>query len=112
MDENSSLEVELLIESHFMDENSRLEVGLLIQSLHHTADVTQVSSFTLLLCVLTVVLLVLLCCRGEEWSYLRGGLTTLDRDYGIFNKIHHDIGTHVVHHLVSWELRRQQQQSL
>jgi fatty acid desaturase len=37
--------------------------------------------------------------RGEEWSYLRGGLTTLDRDYGIFNKIHHDIGTHVVHHL-------------
>jgi fatty acid desaturase len=38
-------------------------------------------------------------CRGEEWSYLRGGLTALDRDYGIFNKIHHDIGTHVVHHL-------------
>lgn len=38
-------------------------------------------------------------CRGEEWSYLRGGLTTLDRDYGIFNKVHHDIGTHVVHHL-------------
>ncbi|WIA29186.1 hypothetical protein OEZ86_011697 [Tetradesmus obliquus] len=37
--------------------------------------------------------------RGEQWSYLRGGLTTLDRDYGIFNKIHHDIGTHVVHHL-------------
>jgi acyl-lipid omega-3 desaturase len=37
--------------------------------------------------------------RGEEWSYLRGGLTTLDRDYGIFNKIHHDIGTHVIHHL-------------
>eukprot|EP00879_Flechtneria_rotunda_P020123 GHRR01021163.1.p1 GENE.GHRR01021163.1~~GHRR01021163.1.p1 ORF type:complete len:384 (+),score=68.40 GHRR01021163.1:70-1221(+) len=37
--------------------------------------------------------------RGAEWSYLRGGLTTLDHDYGIFNKIHHDIGTHVVHHL-------------
>ncbi|KAL4458696.1 hypothetical protein ABPG75_013561 [Micractinium tetrahymenae] len=37
--------------------------------------------------------------RGEEWSYFRGGLTTIDRDYGIFNKIHHDIGTHVVHHL-------------
>ncbi len=35
----------------------------------------------------------------QEWSYFRGGLTTLDRDYGIFNKIHHDIGTHVVHHL-------------
>ena len=37
--------------------------------------------------------------RGKEWNYLRGGLTTIDRDYGMFNKIHHDIGTHVVHHL-------------
>lgn len=37
--------------------------------------------------------------RGKEWNFLRGGLTTLDRDYGVFNKIHHDIGTHVVHHL-------------
>ncbi|EIE21058.1 omega-3 fatty acid desaturase [Coccomyxa subellipsoidea C-169] len=37
--------------------------------------------------------------RGEEWTYMRGGLSTIDRDYGIFNKIHHDIGTHVVHHL-------------
>ena len=37
--------------------------------------------------------------RGEEWSYLRGGLTTVDRDYGWINNIHHDIGTHVIHHL-------------
>lgn len=37
--------------------------------------------------------------RGEEWSYMRGGLSTIDRDYGAFNKVHHDIGTHVVHHL-------------
>ena len=37
--------------------------------------------------------------RGEEWSYLRGGLTTLDRDFGVFNKLHHNIETHVVHHL-------------
>jgi omega-3 fatty acid desaturase (delta-15 desaturase) len=37
--------------------------------------------------------------RGEEWNYMRGGLSTIDRDYGIFNNIHHDIGTHVVHHL-------------
>ncbi|RZS10493.1 hypothetical protein BHM03_00041735 [Ensete ventricosum] len=37
--------------------------------------------------------------RGKEWNYLRGGLTTLDRDYGWINNIHHDIGTHVVHHL-------------
>ncbi|KAI7727167.1 hypothetical protein M8C21_031465 [Ambrosia artemisiifolia] len=28
-----------------------------------------------------------------------GGLTTVDRDYGMFNNIHHDIGTHVIHHL-------------
>ncbi|KAF5747628.1 omega-3 fatty acid desaturase chloroplastic-like [Tripterygium wilfordii] len=37
--------------------------------------------------------------RGKEWSYLRGGLTTLDRDFGMINNIHHDIGTHVIHHL-------------
>ncbi|GAB4827610.1 Omega-3 fatty acid desaturase, chloroplastic [Ancistrocladus abbreviatus] len=37
--------------------------------------------------------------RGKEWSYVRGGLTTLDRDYGWINNIHHDIGTHVIHHL-------------
>uniref|UniRef100_A0A0E0GL23 Fatty acid desaturase domain-containing protein n=1 Tax=Oryza nivara TaxID=4536 RepID=A0A0E0GL23_ORYNI len=37
--------------------------------------------------------------RGKEWSYLRGGLTTLDRDYGWINNVHHDIGTHVIHHL-------------
>ena len=35
----------------------------------------------------------------QEWSYLRGGLSTIDRDFGVFNKIHHDIGTHVLHHL-------------
>lgn len=37
--------------------------------------------------------------NNQEWSYLRGGLTTLDRDYGLINNIHHDIGTHVIHHL-------------
>ncbi|XP_077213571.1 omega-3 fatty acid desaturase, chloroplastic-like [Tasmannia lanceolata] len=37
--------------------------------------------------------------RGKEWSYVRGGLTTIDRDYGLINNIHHDIGTHVIHHL-------------
>jgi omega-3 fatty acid desaturase (delta-15 desaturase) len=37
--------------------------------------------------------------RGDEWTYMRGGLSTLDHDYGLLNHIHHDIGTHVVHHL-------------
>jgi omega-3 fatty acid desaturase (delta-15 desaturase) len=37
--------------------------------------------------------------RGTEWNYMRGGLSTIDREYGWFNNIHHDIGTHVVHHL-------------
>jgi hypothetical protein len=35
----------------------------------------------------------------QEWNYMRGGLSTIDRDYGWLNNIHHDIGTHVVHHL-------------
>eukprot|EP00475_Leptophrys_vorax_P022756 TRINITY_DN3097_c0_g1_i3.p1 TRINITY_DN3097_c0_g1~~TRINITY_DN3097_c0_g1_i3.p1 ORF type:complete len:427 (+),score=6.85 TRINITY_DN3097_c0_g1_i3:84-1364(+) len=37
--------------------------------------------------------------RGEEWTYLRGALTTLDRDYGILEIFSHCIGIHVVHHL-------------
>jgi len=40
--------------------------------------------------------------RGEEWSFIRGALCTVDRDYGIFNILHHHIGdTHVAHHLFS-----------
>lgn len=37
--------------------------------------------------------------RSKEWTYLRGGLTTADQDYGWISNIHHDIGTHVIHHL-------------
>ena len=37
--------------------------------------------------------------RGEEWSFLRGALSTMDRTYGIFEPIHHNIGTHVAHHI-------------
>jgi hypothetical protein len=40
-----------------------------------------------------------ICLPCQEWNYMRGGLSTIDRDYGWFNNIHHDIGTHVVHHL-------------
>lgn len=36
---------------------------------------------------------------NEDWFFLKGALSTIDRDYGIFNPIHHDIGTHVAHHI-------------
>ncbi|MBD2099749.1 DUF3474 domain-containing protein [Leptolyngbya sp. FACHB-261] len=37
--------------------------------------------------------------RGKDWYFLKGALSTIDRDYGWFNAIHHDIGTHVAHHI-------------
>ncbi|TGL58112.1 fatty acid desaturase [Leptospira ognonensis] len=37
--------------------------------------------------------------RGKDWNYAKGALSTVDRSYGIFEPIHHNIGTHVVHHL-------------
>jgi omega-3 fatty acid desaturase (delta-15 desaturase) len=37
--------------------------------------------------------------RGKDWKYALGALSTVDRNYGIFEPIHHNIGTHVVHHL-------------
>nr|Q8GZC2.1 RecName: Full=Bifunctional desaturase/conjugase FADX; AltName: Full=Acyl-lipid (9+3)-(E)-desaturase; AltName: Full=Delta(12) acyl-lipid conjugase (11E,13E-forming) [Vernicia fordii]AAN87574.1 delta 12 fatty acid conjugase FADX [Vernicia fordii] len=39
---------------------------------------------------------------SSEWDWLRGGLATVDRDYGVFNKIFHNAtDTHVIHHLFS-----------
>jgi omega-3 fatty acid desaturase (delta-15 desaturase) len=37
--------------------------------------------------------------RGKDWFFLKGALSTIDRDYGFFNPIHHNIGTHVAHHI-------------
>ncbi|WP_445637891.1 fatty acid desaturase [Nostoc sp. DSM 114161] len=37
--------------------------------------------------------------RGEEWTFLKGAISSIDRDYGLINHIHHDIGTHVAHHI-------------
>ncbi|KAK9941334.1 hypothetical protein M0R45_017940 [Rubus argutus] len=39
---------------------------------------------------------------AAEWDWLRGALSTVDRDYGVLNKVFHNItDTHVVHHLFS-----------
>jgi len=40
--------------------------------------------------------------RGTEWTFIRGALATVDRNYGILNHIfHHITDTHVCHHLFS-----------
>ena len=39
--------------------------------------------------------------RTGNWNYVKGALSTIDRSYGIFEPIHHNIGTHVVHHIFS-----------
>jgi len=37
---------------------------------------------------------------ADEWTWVRGALSTIDRPYGIFDFFHHKIGsTHVAHHL-------------
>ena len=38
----------------------------------------------------------------SEWEWLRGALSTVDRDYGVLNRVfHHITDTHVVHHIFS-----------
>jgi omega-6 fatty acid desaturase / acyl-lipid omega-6 desaturase (Delta-12 desaturase) len=38
----------------------------------------------------------------DEWTFVRGALCSIDRDYGIYNILHHHIGdTHIAHHLFS-----------
>jgi len=37
---------------------------------------------------------------SDEWTWVRGALSTIDRPYGVFDYFHHTIGsTHVAHHL-------------
>ncbi|GMI41757.1 hypothetical protein TrCOL_g9116 [Triparma columacea] len=37
---------------------------------------------------------------SDEWTWVKGALSTIDRPYGIFDHFHHKIGsTHVAHHL-------------
>mmetsp|Transcript_11884 Transcript_11884/g.26013 ORF Transcript_11884/g.26013 Transcript_11884/m.26013 type:complete len:430 (-) Transcript_11884:126-1415(-) len=37
---------------------------------------------------------------SDEWTWVKGALSTIDRPYGIFDFFHHKIGsTHVAHHL-------------
>ncbi|CAN6558902.1 unnamed protein product [Malus baccata var. baccata] len=39
---------------------------------------------------------------ASEWDWLRGALSTVDRDFGVLNKVFHNItDSHVVHHLFS-----------
>jgi len=37
--------------------------------------------------------------RGEDWYFLKGAVSTVDRSYGFIDPIHHNIGTHVAHHI-------------
>jgi omega-3 fatty acid desaturase (delta-15 desaturase) len=37
--------------------------------------------------------------RGTSWTFVRGALSTMDRDYGFLERIHHNAGTHLAHHL-------------
>jgi omega-3 fatty acid desaturase (delta-15 desaturase) len=37
--------------------------------------------------------------RGGAWTPVRGALTTMDRSFGLFERIHHDVGSHTAHHL-------------
>lgn len=37
--------------------------------------------------------------RGSGWSFVRGALSTVDRRYGLLERVQHDAGCHVVHHL-------------
>jgi len=37
--------------------------------------------------------------NDENWDYVKGNLSSIDRDYGYFHWLTHNIGTHQIHHL-------------
>ncbi|GKC34324.1 putative fatty acid desaturase domain-containing protein, partial [Tanacetum coccineum] len=40
---------------------------------------------------------------STEWNWIRGALTTIDKDFGFLNRVFHDVThTHVLHHLISY----------
>ncbi|GJT85654.1 delta(12) fatty acid desaturase-like protein [Tanacetum coccineum] len=40
---------------------------------------------------------------STEWNWIRGALSTIDRDFGFLNRVFHDVThTHVLHHLISY----------
>ncbi|PWA38076.1 fatty acid desaturase [Artemisia annua] len=40
---------------------------------------------------------------NSEWNWMKGAFATVDRDYGVLNKVFHNItDTHVLHHLFSY----------
>ncbi|KAI3801397.1 hypothetical protein L1987_29502 [Smallanthus sonchifolius] len=40
---------------------------------------------------------------STEWKWIKGSLSTIDRDFGFLNRVFHDVThTHVLHHLISY----------
>ncbi|KAI3782479.1 hypothetical protein L2E82_12527 [Cichorium intybus] len=40
---------------------------------------------------------------STEWKWIKGALSTIDRDFGFLNRVFHDVThTHVLHHLISY----------
>jgi acyl-lipid omega-3 desaturase len=77
----------------------------IVTHLHHTHPGTLIPDFTSLARYRTDlsvdIILDIPWYNSASWAYLRGALSTVDRNYGFIEPIHHNIGTHVVHHIFS-----------